>query len=152
MDYRLYVEEIPRNVTTYNKIYPFESDTVDYDTIEPTESTYNGDNSMQSTTRPSCSPITIKVPSREPTDSRNTSTQSIVSYRLYYTSDAIIYGVNISIGFMFVFIVIVYFYKWFDKNWKKIGKIQSPKNRITGTKYNGGYTRTPENIIYNSDF
>ena len=150
MDYRLYVEEIPSNLTANNEIYPFE-----YDSVEPTESIYNGDDYMKylkSTIHPSCSPIPIKVPSREPEASINTSTHTIVSYRVYYTNDAIIYGVIISAGFVFVFIVIVYFYKWFDKNRKKIGKIKSPKNRITGTKYNGGYTRTPENTIYNSDF
>ena len=147
MDYRVYVEIVPRNITTYNKIYPFK-----YDTVEPTESIYNEDDYIKSSTQPSCSPIPIKVPSREPEASINTSTHTIVSYRVYYTNDAIIYGVIISAGFVFVFIVIVYFYKWFDKNRKKIGKIQSPKNRITGTKYNGGYTRTPKNTIYNSDF
>ena len=150
MDYRLYVEEIPRDLTANNEMYPFE-----YDSVEPTESIYNGDDYMKylkSTIHPSCSPIPIKVPSREPKASSNTSTHSIVSYRVYYTNDAIIYGVIISAGFVFVFIVIVYFYKWFDKNRKKIGKIKSPKNSITGPKYNSGYARMPENANYNSDF
>jgi hypothetical protein len=125
MDYRVYVEILPHNLTTYNKIYPFE-----YDTVEPTESINNGDDYMSyinATTQPSCPPISIKVPSREPVP-YNKTTQSTVSYNTYYSSDAIIYVVNITIGVVLVFIVIVYFYKWYEKNRKKIGKIQTLKN------------------------
>jgi hypothetical protein len=144
MDYRVYVEIVPRNVTIYNKIYPFE-----YDTVEPTESINNGDDYISyinATIHPTGSPISIKVPSREPVP-YNKTTQSIVSYNTYYSSGSIIYVVNITIGVVFGCIVIVYFYKWFDKNRKKIGKIKSPKN-TTMPKY----TRNIEDTTYNSDF
>ena len=146
-DYRLYVEVIPRKLPVQKDIPPFE-----YDTIEPTESIYDGYNMSYATSRPVCSPIPIRVPSREPVASSNTSVQSIITPRIYYTKDTIIYGITISTGVVFVFIVVGYFYKWFDKNRKKIGKIQSLKNIPKSPKYTGWGEKTPEHTNYNSNF
>lgn len=139
MDYRLYVEIIPRNLTAYNKISPFESNTV-----EPTESIYDSYNMsyINTTLRPTCYPITIRVPSREPVPYRNTSVQSITTHRIYYTKDTIIYSITISAGIACVCIVFVYFYKWYEKNRKKIEKIQTRKH----------IPKSPEHTNYNSYF
>ena len=141
LDYRLYVEHIPRNLTIRNDIYPFE-----YETIEPTETIYNADDYIASTTRPTCISIPIKVPSREPTQSSwNKTVHPVVAYRIYYTTDTILYGVNISIGVVIVCIIVVYFYKWYEKNRKKI---RTNIEHIYATIN----TPPPDIENYNSDF
>ena len=148
-DYRLYVEVIPRKLPVQKDISPFE-----YDTVEPTESIYDSYNIsyINETPHPVCSPIPIRVPSREPVPYRNTSDQLIIIPRIYYTKDSIIYSIIISAGIVCVCIVFVYFYKWFDKNRIKIGKIQSLKNIPKSPKYTGWGEKTPEHTNYNSYF
>lgn len=148
-DYRLYVEVIPRSLPVQKDIPPFE-----YDTIEPTESIYDGYNMsyINATSRPTCSFIPIRVPSREPATTWNKTAHQVVARRIYYTKDTIIYGITISTGIVFVFIVVGYFYKWFDKNRTKIGKIQSLKNIPKSPKYTGWSEKTPEHTNYNSYF
>lgn len=148
-DYRLYVEVIPRSLPVQNEISPFE-----YDTIEPTESIYDGDNMsyINATLRPTCYPITIRVPSREPATSWNKTAHQVVASRIYYTKDTIIYGITISTGLVLVVIVVVYFYNLYKQNRIKIGKIQSLKNIPKSPKYTGWGEKTPEHTNYNSDF
>jgi hypothetical protein len=142
MNYRVYVEVLPRNLTVYNQTYPFE-----YDTVEPTEYIYDGGDYISyinTTLRPTCSPIPIKVPSREPVSSDNKTTQSgIAPHRIYYTKDNIIYGITISTGVVFVCMVFVYFYNLFKKNHAKIKKIQNWKNPTMPK-----YIKTPEHTNY----
>jgi len=150
MDYRLYVEIIPRNLTVENDIYPFE-----YETAEPTESIYVGDDYISyinATTHPVCSPIPNRVPSREPAPSWNKTAQPVVAYRIYYTTETILYGVNISIGVVIFCIIVVYFYKWYEKNRKKIENAQIRETIPKTPKYNGVGENPPEHTNYNSDF
>ena len=144
-----------------------QSYTFDYETVEPTESAYDADDVIY-THSPTCSPVIIQPPTRCPTSGRypipikvptkvpssfsNITTPPTVSYHIYYTKDNIIYGINISFGIVFVCIVFLYFHNWYEKNRRKIGKIQHPKYPVIDTNYIEMNTITQEHTNYNSDF